>query len=164
MNAGYVDGPLLVDSLEDFGIRLTGPVRPDVSWQAKTPDAYDLKQFQINWKQQVTCPEGEKNQCWTPSKDAWNNATICIKFSRTDCRLCPHRSLCTKSKSEPRLITLRPHPEHKAIQANRRAQRTKTWKSRYNVRAGIEGTLSQGIRVFGMRSTTSGVGSLARSK
>ena len=35
----------------------------------------------------------------------------------------------------------------------RQAQLTKEWKSRYNVRAGIEGTLSQGIRVFGMRRT-----------
>ena len=35
----------------------------------------------------------------------------------------------------------------------RQAQLTKEWKSRYNVRAGIECTLSQGIRVFGMRRT-----------
>ena len=35
----------------------------------------------------------------------------------------------------------------------RQAQLTEEWKSRYNVRAGIEGTLSQGIRVFGMRRT-----------
>lgn len=101
----------------------------------------------------MTCPEGKKSKCWTPSKDAWNNATIHIKFSRADYRLCSHRNLCTKRKSEPRSITLRPQFEHKAIQANRRAQLTKTWKSRYNVRAGIEGTLSQGIRAFGMRKT-----------
>jgi hypothetical protein len=35
----------------------------------------------------------------------------------------------------------------------RQAQLTEAWPSRYNVRAGIEGTLSQGIRVFGMRRT-----------
>lgn len=35
----------------------------------------------------------------------------------------------------------------------RQAQLTEEWKSRYNVRAGIEDTLSQGIRVFGMRRT-----------
>ena len=26
-----------------------------------------------------------------------------------------------------------------------------TWKERYHIRAGVEGTLSQGVRVFGMR-------------
>ena len=35
----------------------------------------------------------------------------------------------------------------------RQKQLSEEWKSRYNVRAGIEGTLSQGIRVFGMRRT-----------
>ena len=154
VDAGYVDGPLLVDSLQEFGIELIGPVRPDVSWQAKAANGYDLSQFQIDWeKHQVTCPEGKHSKCWTPSKDAWDNPTIRIKFSRTDCRLCPHRDLCTKGKSEPRSLTLRPQAEHEAIQAVRQAQLTEEWKSRYNVRAGIEGTLSQGIRVFGMRRT-----------
>ena len=154
VDAGYVDGTLLVNSLEDFGVELIGPVRPDVSWQAKAPNGYNLSQFQIDWeKQQITCPAGKQSQCWTPSKDAWDNPTIRIKFSRTDCRLCPNRSLCTKSKAEPRSITLRPQAEHEAIQTMRQAQLTEEWKSRYNVRAGIEGTLSQGIRVFGMRRT-----------
>ncbi|MEN8447581.1 MAG: IS1182 family transposase, partial [Cyanobacteria bacterium J06555_13] len=154
VDAGYVDGPLLVESLEIFGTKLVGPVRPDVSWQAKANNGYDLGHFKIIWKkQQIVCPEGKKSICWTPSKDAWNNDTIRVKFSRTDCRLCPNRGLCTKSKTEPRSITLRPQAEHKAIQANRRAESTKSWKTRYNVRAGIEGTLSQGIRVFGMRKT-----------
>ena len=91
VDAGYVDGPLLVESLGDFGIELIGPVRPDVSWQAKAANGYDLSKFQIDWKKhQVTCPEGKQSKCWTPSKDAWDNSTIRIKFSRTDCRLCPH--------------------------------------------------------------------------
>jgi transposase len=154
VDAGYVDGTLLVESLQDFGLELIGPVRPDVSWQAKAPDGYDLSQFQIDWdKQQVTCPEGKHSQSWTPSKDAWDNPTIRIKFSRPDCRLCPHRDLCTKCEGEPRSLTLRPQAEHEAIQAMRQAQLTEEWQSRYNVRAGIEGTLSQGIRVFGMRRT-----------
>lgn len=136
------------------GIELIGPVRPDVSWQAQAANGYDLSQFQINWeKQQVTCPEGKQSKCWTPSKDAWDNSTIHIKFPRTDCRLCLYRDLCTKGKSEPRSLTLHPQAEHKAIQAVRQAQLTEEWKSRYNVRAGIEGILSQGIRVFGMRRT-----------
>ncbi|NJM99273.1 MAG: IS1182 family transposase [Phormidesmis sp. RL_2_1] len=154
VDAGYVDGTLLVESLRDFGIELIGPVRPNVSWQAKAANGYDLSQFQIDWeKHQVTCPEGKQSKSWTPSKDAWDNPTIRIDFSRPDCRLCPNRDLCTKSKAEPRSLTLRPQAEHQAIQSMRQAQLTEDWKSRYNVRAGIEGTLSQGIRVFGMRRT-----------
>ena len=149
VDAGYVDGPLLVDSLHEFGIELIGPVRPDVSWQAQAANGYDLSQFQIDWeKQQVTCPEGKPSKCWTPSKDAWDNATIRIKFSRTDCRLCPHRDLCTKGKSESRSLTLRPQAEHEAIQVVRHAQLTEEWQSRYNIRAGIEGSLARHLRVL----------------
>ena len=99
VDAGYVDGTLLVESLQDFGIELIGPVRPDVSWQSQAANGYDISQFHINWeKQQVTCPEGKQNKCLTSSKDAWDNSTIRIKFSRTDCRQCLHRGLCTKAE------------------------------------------------------------------
>ena len=154
VDAGYVDGTLLVDSLEDFGIELIGPVRPDVSWQAKLSDGYDLSRFDIDWeKQQVTCPEGNLSKRWPPSKDAWNTPTIHVKFSRTDCRLCPRLGQCTRSQGDPRTLTFRPQAEHEAIQTMRRNQLTEEWKTRYNLRAGIEGRLSQDIRVFGMRRT-----------
>jgi transposase len=35
VDAGYVDAAQIVDSREKHGIHLLGPVRPDVSWQAK---------------------------------------------------------------------------------------------------------------------------------
>lgn len=89
----------------------------------------------------------------TPSQDAWNNDIIHVRISRTDCRLCQSRNRCTNSKSEPRCLTFRLQAEHEAIQEMRQKQLTADWKTRYNIRAGIEGTLSQGIRVFGLRRT-----------
>lgn len=37
------------------------------------------------------------------------------------------------------------------MQARRVEQKSESWKKRYSCRAGIEGTLSQGIRGFGLR-------------
>jgi transposase len=51
----------------------------------------------------------------------------------------------------PRKLTLRPRAEHEAIQAARLAQGTPEWRLTYNRRAGIEGTISQGVRVAGLR-------------
>lgn len=78
VDAGYVDGTLLVESKKQHDLELIGPVRDNVSWQSKNPDAYDLSQFKINWKsQQVTCPQGKKsNQKWTPYLDQWGNKAI----------------------------------------------------------------------------------------
>ena len=51
VDAGYVDGTLLVESKQQHNIELVGPVRDNVSWQSKDPpDAYDLSKFKINWK------------------------------------------------------------------------------------------------------------------
>ena len=75
VDAGYVDGTLLVESKQKHEIQLIGPVRDNVSWQSKIPDGYDLSRFKINWKtQQITCPQGKKSsQKWTPHLDQWGN-------------------------------------------------------------------------------------------
>jgi len=48
-------------------------------------------------------------------------------------------------------MTLRPQSEHQTLQALRQQQSTGVWKTPYDKRAGIEGTLSQGVRAFGLR-------------
>jgi transposase len=48
-------------------------------------------------------------------------------------------------------MTLRPQSEHQLLQAVRQRQSTEEWKAQYDKRAGIEGTLSQGVRAFGLR-------------
>lgn len=49
------------------------------------------------------------------------------------------------------LRPLRPRPQHEALQNVRRQQETEAWRVRYGKRAGIEGTLSQAVRAFGLR-------------
>ena len=154
VDAGYVDGSLLVESKREYEIELIGPVRDNVSWQSKNPEAYDLSKFKINWKnKQVTCPQGVKStKKWTFLLDQWGNKIIRVKFPRKACRECQFRYLCTRSKNEARELTLRHKEEHLAINRRRKRQETKTWSKQYNRRAGVEGTISQGVRGFNMRS------------
>jgi transposase len=152
LDAGYVDAALLVRSRAEHGIEVVGPVRPDISWQARAPDRYDLAHFQIDWANRtVTCPQGRTNTAWTPHPDQWGNAVISIKFSRTDCLRCAARARCTRAVSSPRHLTLRHQADHQALQALRLQQQTELWLARYHRRAGIEGTLSQGVRAFELR-------------
>ncbi len=145
---------MLVSSKQKHDLELIGPVRDNVSWQSKNPDAYDISQFKINWKtRQVICPQGVKNtNKWTVHKDQWDNTVIGVKFPRKACRECQFRHLCTRSKTEPREITLRPQQEYQAIVKRRKQQKTKRWLKQYNQRAGVEGTISQGVRGLGLRS------------
>jgi len=152
VDAGDVDAQLLVQSTHDFSIELLGPVRPDVSWQAQEAQTYDLRQFTIDWQgQRATCPQGKTSTAWIPHLDAWQKEVISIKFAVQDCRQCAERSRGTKAKTTSRHITVRPEHEHNALQAARQQQTTPAWKARYDQGAGIEGTLSQGVRALGLR-------------
>ncbi len=156
MDSGYVDADLLVKSQRDVGIEVIGPVRPDSSWQAHAEERYDVSHFPIHWEtQQVVCPQGKMNTCWTPHFDAYGNPVVSVKFARTDCRLCPARSLCTRSVEAPRHVTLRTQAAHQILQRIRVQQTTTEWKDQYKRRAGIEGTISQGTRAFGLRRSRS---------
>ena len=50
LDAGYVDVELLVGSQFEHGVRLVGPVRPDVSWQAQANQGFDIAHFAIDWE------------------------------------------------------------------------------------------------------------------
>lgn len=151
-DAGYVDAEQIVDSQVEYGLHLLGPVRPDVSWQAKENTGYAISDFHIDWQsEKVTCPQGAISSAWTPLNDAWNNPIIRVTFSNKDCRLCKTRSLCTRRTTTPRSLTIRPEEQHKALQNYRQQQKTDTWQKQYAKRAGIEGTISQAVRGFGLR-------------
>jgi transposase len=153
VDAGYVDATLLLLSQKHYGVTIIGPMRPNASWQSKTSDAYDISQFKINWNtKRVTCPMGKKSlKKWIPYQDQWGNSVIRVSFPRKTCLVCPSRSLCTHAKTEARRLTLRQKNEHELIQSQRLHQETPEWKKIYQMRAGIEGTISQGVRAFGLR-------------
>ena len=152
VDAGYVDAELLVSSQQDYGIELIGPVRPNPSWQATQPEAYDGSKFSIDWEAQtVTCPQGQQSKSWSPSNDPWNNPIITVNFGKKTCRECPTRSLCTRAQKSPRSLTLHPQPQQEALQRVRQQQNTSDWRQLYNTRAGIEGTISQAVTAFGLR-------------
>jgi transposase len=156
VDAGYTDADWVVRSQMDMGVEIVGPVRPDSSWQARAQRGYDVSHFQIDWQaRQAVCPQGQVSSSWTPHQDAWGNEVIAIKFSRTDCRLCPARTSCTKAAEAPRHMTVRPQMGHEALVRIRAQQETPEWKERYDQRAGIEGTLSQAIRLLELRQARS---------
>ncbi len=153
VDTGYVDAELLHRSQQEYGIDLVGPTRPDVKWQAQQQMGYDAGHFDIDWQaEQATCPQGHTSISWTPATDNRKNEVIKIKFSTKDCQDCPCRSLCTHSTRTPRrTITVRPQLHYQALQRARKRAKTEDFKALYARRAGVEGTISQGVRVMGLR-------------
>jgi transposase len=149
-DTAYVDAELLVDSQREYGVDLIGPTRPDYRWQSRAGEGFAASDFAIDWdRQQATCPEGRASVSWTPAVDRGHNDVIKIKFSAKDCGACPARDRCTEAKR--RSITVRPRDQYEALQAARSREASEEYRSEYNRRAGIEGTISQGVRACGLR-------------
>jgi transposase len=148
-----VDAKLLVESQRDYELELIGPTRGNYRWQARDKTGFDASHFLIDWPtEQATCPEGHKSLSWTPAIDNRTNEVIKIKFSTKDCQACPSLRLCTQSmRHVRRTVTIRPKEQYDALQARRQQETTKDFKKLYATRAGVEGTLSQGVRTMGLR-------------
>jgi transposase len=155
LDAGYVDAGLLITSQSDYQVELVGPVISDASWQSRDGNGYSIDSFHIDWVgKTATCPCGNVTRDWTPSRDASGSPVIRVRFARSLCASCGDRSMCTHAAKDGRSLTLRStQAEHEVLKEMRQKQKTQQWKERYIQRAGIEGTISQGTRAFGLRQT-----------
>ena len=153
VDAAYVSADLLVQSVQDYGIELRGPTRPDVSWQVHVEGAYRPDDFHVDWNQQwARCPQGKQSISWSERVDAHERPFIQVQFSQRDCTPCDYRALCTRIKSsQARVLKLHPQPQQEAFKAAQAWFESDEGKRQYRRRAGVEGTISQGVRAFGMR-------------
>jgi transposase len=152
VDAAYVDAELLVRGRKELGIELLGPPRPNPSWQGKVEGGHTIDRFDIDWdEQRVRCPQGKLSSAWSPQLDQAGTSYISVWFRKADCAACTARPLCTQAGHQARHLKLQPRAEHEALKAARERLATKEGQRRYARRAGIEGTLSQGVRAFGLR-------------
>ena len=152
VDAAYVDAELLVRSREDHGIDLVGPPRVNPTWQTKAEGAYPIDRFEVDWeRQRVRCPQGKLSSAWSRQVDHTGTPYVSVTFRQADCGACPARALCTRAEHRARHLKLQPRAEYEALKAARGRLATREGRRRYARRAGIEGTISQGVRAFGLR-------------
>ena len=157
-DAGYVGAALLVGSRAEFGVDLLGPARLNPSWQARE-GGYDQTRFAVDWeKRQATCPQGKVSAWWgantatTEGPGVGPPARVKVRFGRNDCAGCPERAKCVRSTTgQPRTLVLYSREEHEALRQARERITSEEGRAEYRRRAGVEGTLSQGVRASGLR-------------
>lgn len=144
VDSGYADPRAVITARQVHGITLTAPLLHDRSWQAAAGLGFDQAGFTVNWvSQQVTCPAGATSRRFSPRHDP-DGPRVHVAFSTKDCRPCPSRESCVRG-TRPRQLTLHPQAEHEILIANRRDQNHRDWKTRYALRAGAEGLMSQAV-------------------
>jgi transposase len=153
VDQGYVEIELLMSSKKK-GIDLVGPVASGKSWQSKEEGAFEHSHFDVDWEQkQAKCPNGKISKSFYYRKTRRDTPNYTISFRKTDCQPCKFRSKCTRAKHTGRTLTLYPKEIHEAQLAARDRQETEAFKQIYRKRAGIEGTISQGVRKMGLRKS-----------
>nr|WP_236707264.1 transposase [Frankia sp. CgIS1] len=151
LDAGYSSADLIHDAATR-GITMVTPALLDHSPQAKANAGFDKAAFRIDWKaRQVRCPQGHTSTAWYPVRQHERDAIV-VAFARTDCHPCPTQKACTTSTRRTRYLSLRPRELHETLATARAEQATDTWKTRYALRAGIEGTINQALDVTGLRN------------
>ncbi|MFJ4126319.1 IS1182 family transposase [[Kitasatospora] papulosa] len=155
VDAGYATAREVVTARLDHGVGLVGPILASTSWQTKDSGGFSQADFTIDWdSQRVTCPNGITTNNWREDRSQYGAAVVRARFPTAACRPCKAREQCTRSNNKSdmgRRITLRPQAEQEVIQQARAQENTPEWKEQYAHRAGVEGTISQGVRAFGLR-------------
>ena len=106
----------------------------------------------MDWAQhRVRCPQGHWSASWWEHGARESCRPIIVEFAREDCEACPARALCTRAQQRGRRVRLPPQAQDEALEAARAWSASEEGKQRYQQRAGVEGTLSQGVRRFGLR-------------
>jgi hypothetical protein len=154
VDAAYVSSALLVHSRDEQGIILRGPTRPSQGWQTQVEGAYTLEQFEVDWdQQQVRCPQGHLSVAWWEHGGGQGSRPIIVEFAKHTCGPCPVRAACTRAKHTGRRLRLPPQDQYEALAAAQTWSASEEGQQLYKRRAGVEGTLSQGVRAFGLRRT-----------
>jgi transposase len=153
VDAGYVCADTLVRS-QQAQIDLIGPTQPEPGWRAKAHEGFAGSCFVLDWDAEVaTCPQGQVSQSWKPGQDHEGRPSVAIRFAKAPCAVCPARESCVGTAQGPRSLLVHERPQYEALHAARNRQQTDAFKTLYADRAGIEGTISQGVRVSDLRQS-----------
>jgi transposase len=158
VDAGSTRAGNVVESRNQHQIDWVGPVDTDHRWQARVTGGYVTERFQIDWDhQQAICPRDRRSIRWCETHTARKRTMIHLDFDPADCLPCPDRALGTRAEtgSRARSVTWQSPAEYEALLAGRARQQTQEVAQTYARRAGIAGTVSQGVRAFGLRRARS---------
>jgi len=146
-DAAYVSDDTLHD-MKERGTQLLGPARPSPKHQKVIPS----DQFAVsNAERKAVCPAGRTSTQCSHIHDHHKGTQYYRYEWGSQCDRCPLRSRCTTAKGGRRALVVGLH--HDLLQARREEMKTEEFKTRMKRRNGVEGTVSELTRGYGMRRT-----------
>ncbi len=152
-DTGFADAELMqAAAMNQYKIDLLGPSHLDRQWQSRHNRQFCAENFTIDWqRKKVTCPAGKESSSWSDAKTETAKQVVKVKFSVKDWQICSFRADCAKSKRIRRTLTILPQVQYESQRKIREREKTPEYRKEYLRRGGIEGTISQAVRGFGIR-------------
>ena len=145
VDTAYVSAAELATAREEKR-ELVGPVMP-----SHVPKGgYSVEEFRVDIaRRRATCPSGERSTQCSRIEDRYNKK-VEYRFEWSwKCGTCSLREACLGSKQKHRTIRVRDNFMY--LQARREEMKTDAFKEKMKYRAGIEGTISELVRGYGLR-------------
>ena len=140
-----------LEASKRLGIEVIGPTPQTSHWQSKVEGGITTDQFEICWEQQYAqCPAGKRSISWRNTQKN-EMEIIQVRFAKHDCQGCPLRDNCTRSQTSGRTLQLKERKTHELLARMRLRSKDPGAMQRYQLRSGIESTISQAVRGFGLR-------------
>jgi len=146
VDGAYVSSEALHDAREE-GRELRGPApaSPDRG-KVFTVEAFDAHVEE----RYAVCPAGQRSSnCSRLEEQSAGKVGYRIEWSKTVCGPCPLRDQCVSAGQEHRTFVV--GEWHSLLQDRRREMQTEAFKKEMHRRNGIEGTISELVRAFGLR-------------
>jgi transposase len=154
--AASSDADLLVRRQADHGLTRRGPARPHPPGHAQVAGASTVTDFPGDGEHPPgEGPQGQAAARWPERLDHPGIACMQGRFAQHDCGACPARPFGTQATQAARSLTLQPQAPWEARHATRAWDAREEGQQRAQRRAGLEGTLSQGVRRCGRRGARS---------
>jgi hypothetical protein len=145
VDAGYVSAESLKEAAEE-GRELSGPALGS----SHQPEGFRTEDFEVDVAgRRAICPAGQPNATCTRAEGKEEEAAT-YKFGWGGaCANCPLQPQCVGSGKKCRTLEVGEH--HAYLQKRRREQKTERFGRRMHQRNGIESTISELTRGYGMR-------------
>jgi hypothetical protein len=144
VDSGYVSGKTLAEA-RDEGRELVGPARPS----PKRNGTFSAEEFDVSvTERKAVCPAGKTSRQCSRIHDSHQKTTYDRFEWGSQCDDCRLQSECTRSKDGRRIVSVGEH--HDLVRRRREEMKTEGFQKRMRQRNGIEGTISELVRL-GMR-------------
>lgn len=146
-DAGYSSGAELA-RVRGEGRELKAPVQPSCP---ERDGRYPSEAFEVSVeKRTAKCPAGQEAGNFSRITDGKTGKATCrIEWKDSVCQACEKKGECLGKGQGHRTLQVGEH--HDQVQARRREQVTDEFKQEMKARNGIEGTISELVRSYGLR-------------